>query len=77
MVHYSENLPIKYHDQNFCIKNSQDNIEEFSFLANLIKISISLLKLGTKSAEKLIIQDILFSIAIIYSSKMTINLPLK
>ena len=76
MVHYSENLPIKYHE-NFCIKNSQDNIEEFSFLANLIKISISLLKLGTKSAEKLIIQDILFSIAIIYSSKMTINLPLE
>ena len=61
-MHYSENLSIKYHDQNFCIKTALSGqhgtgqtIDEFgkvSFRGNLIKISISVLSFSTESAKK-------------------------
>ena len=61
-MHYSENLSIKYHDQNFAIKTAFsgkhwteqtiDEFEKFSFLGNLIKISVSVLYFSTESAEK-------------------------
>ena len=62
MVHYSENLSIKYHDQNFCIKiafseqlwtgQSIEELKQFLILGNLIKASISVLNFGPESAEK-------------------------
>ena len=62
MTHYSENLSIKYQDQNFAIKTAFsgkhwkeqtiDEFEKFSFLGNLIKISVSVLNFSTESAEK-------------------------
>ena len=60
-MHYSENLSINYHDQNFYIKTAFlgqhwtgqtiDECEKVSFCGNLTKISISALSFNTESAE--------------------------
>ena len=62
VMHYSENLSIKYHDQNFYIKTATSGqhwtgqtigeCEKSSFWGNLIKISILVLCFSTESAEK-------------------------
>ena len=61
VMYCSENLSIKYHDQNFYIKTSSGQhwtgqtiaeCEKISFWGNLIKMSISVLRFSTESAEK-------------------------
>ena len=62
VMHYAENLSIKYHDQNFYTKTASsgqhwtgqtiDECEKVSFWGDLIKISISVLRFSTESAEK-------------------------
>ena len=62
VMHYSENVSIKYNDQNFTIKaafsekhwteQTIDEFEKFLFLGNLIKISVSVLNFSTESAKK-------------------------
>ena len=61
-VHYSENLSIKYHNQNSYIKTAFsgqhwtgqtiDECKKVSFWGNLIKILIWVLSFCTESAEK-------------------------
>ena len=86
VMHYSENLSIKYHDQNFYIKTAFlgkywtgqtiDECEKVSFWGNLIKISISVLRFSTESAENQQFKTCYSSLQYILL-KMTINLPLK
>ena len=86
VMHYSENLSIKYHDQNFYIKTAFsgkhwtgqtiDECEKVSFWGNLIKTSISVLRLSTELAENQQFKTRYSSLQYILL-KMTINLPLK
>ena len=85
-MHYSENLSIKYHDKNFYIKTAFsgkhwtgqtiDECEKVSFWGNLIKTSISVLRLSTELAENQQFKTRYSSLQYILL-KMTINLPLK
>ena len=73
MVHNSENHPIKYHEQKFCIKFAfpgsidQEYLSKhvkIQFLGVSIKMSIPVLDFSTESAKELTLYDLLFLIAI-------------
>ena len=77
MLHHSENLSIKYHEQKFLStllfqgsieQGYQSNNVKNSVLGCLIKTSISALNFSTESAKERTINDLLFLIAI-YSPK--------